>query len=139
MTVIMNCPPASKKAMPLGLAPYIENLLPSARVDTWETRAQVPKSCSLSDLCWPAALPTNKDIPNAAVADIPMFLRQCIGDPPLRIPTLVSSCPPFLIIFRARPSAVGKVTTLDLTPERQARSHRHVSFGYSPLAWAPRI
>src|SRR5215813_14773656 len=37
ITVIMNWPPASKKAMPLGLAPYTANLPPSGRTASWET------------------------------------------------------------------------------------------------------
>src|SRR5262249_21156883 len=65
---------ASKKAIPLGLAPYIMNLLPSGRVDTWEIKVQVPKTCSLNDLCWLVALPASKEIPSAAVADMLMNL-----------------------------------------------------------------
>jgi hypothetical protein len=50
IAVIMNRPPESKKAMPLGLVPYLGNLLPSARTVSWDTKFQVPKSCSVADI-----------------------------------------------------------------------------------------
>src|SRR3954452_8346580 len=40
---MMNRPPASKKATPFGLVPYIETA-------SWETRVQVPTSWSISNL-----------------------------------------------------------------------------------------
>src|SRR5258708_708124 len=43
MAVIMNRPPASKKATPLGGVPYIETA-------SWETRVQIPMSSSISNL-----------------------------------------------------------------------------------------
>src|SRR5882757_9365480 len=43
MTEMMNRPPASKTATPLGSGPYIETA-------SWETRLQVPKSWSIGNL-----------------------------------------------------------------------------------------
>src|SRR5882762_8868463 len=64
-----------KKGDALGLEPYIDTY-------SWETSVQVPKSWSLSDRCWPEALPVSKDIPNDVAAEMPMILRQVICVPP---------------------------------------------------------
>src|SRR5438874_7110561 len=81
ITVIMKRSPRSKKAMPLALAPYLGNLLPSGSTETWETRFQVPNSCSLSDFSWPTALLASKEIPNADKVEMATSLRRLIGVP----------------------------------------------------------
>ncbi len=102
--------------MPCGLAPNVDDLLPSGRTNSMETRDQAPKSCSFIDFCWLTALPASKDIANAEVAYMPMILRRFIGFlPELRRTLVRDQASPFLLVFvggsTVRPSAVGKVIT----------------------------
>src|SRR5712692_3721143 len=76
--MIKKRPFASNTLTPFGLAPNRWNLLPSLFVCSHETVVQVPTSWSLSDFCWPTALPGSKANPNAVIADRLRMLRRFI-------------------------------------------------------------
>jgi hypothetical protein len=62
--------------LPLRIGP--PQRLPSASLAVDETKVQVPTSCSLSDFCWPTALPGSTASPNAVIAEILRMLRRFI-------------------------------------------------------------
>src|SRR5579864_5237699 len=82
MTVITYRPPESKKAIPVGFAPYRWTLVPSLFFCSHETSIQVPTSCSFSACCWLTALAPSKDSANVETVHAATVLRKIMGVPP---------------------------------------------------------